>query len=299
MLSDRPYMRGDYPREKTSVLVWLICGIVAGFILQIIISAVGLDGRQSLLNEFSLSIQGLKAGHIWTLFTHSFLHDQHYLFHLVVNLLGLYFLGRELLPTLGARRFVGLYSGAILAGALMWTLVHWRLGGEYYGATAGVDALLIVFASFYPHRRLDFLLFFVFPISLKPKHIAWALVGFDLFGLFVYEMRNAPSPFQFTFANSAHLGGMLAGWIYFRYFHDIPWQAAAPQADNEMPRRIKRGAKNAAPALPAFQIDTSNPSDVRAEVDRILDKINSHGFHTLTAEEKRLLDDAKDLLSRR
>jgi hypothetical protein len=33
-------------------------------------------------------------------------------------------------------------------------------------------------------------------------------------------------------------------------------------------------------------------------VDRILDKINSHGFGSLSPEEKRLLDEAKDLLSR-
>jgi hypothetical protein len=38
---------------------------------------------------------------------------------------------------------------------------------------------------------------------------------------------------------------------------------------------------------------------IRAEVDRILDKINSEGFNALTADEKRVLDDAKDLLSRR
>jgi hypothetical protein len=37
---------------------------------------------------------------------------------------------------------------------------------------------------------------------------------------------------------------------------------------------------------------------LRAEVDRILDKINSEGFGALTAEEKRLLDEARDLLSR-
>ena len=37
----------------------------------------------------------------------------------------------------------------------------------------------------------------------------------------------------------------------------------------------------------------------RVEVDRILDKINSEGFASLTQEEKHLLDNAKDMLSRR
>jgi hypothetical protein len=47
------------------------------------------------------------------------------------------------------------------------------------------------------------------------------------------------------------------------------------------------------------QIDLTRREDLRAEVDRILDKINSDGFGALTADEKRLLDDARDLLSRR
>ena len=56
-------------------------------------------------------------------------------------------------------------------------------------------------------------------------------------------------------------------------------------------------AKSAAPA--AYQVNVGSPGDLRAEVDRILDKINSQGFGALTAEEKRMLDEAKDLLSRR
>jgi hypothetical protein len=34
-------------------------------------------------------------------------------------------------------------------------------------------------------------------------------------------------------------------------------------------------------------------------VDRILDKINSEGFGSLSANEKKILDDAKDLIGRR
>jgi hypothetical protein len=45
-------------------------------------------------------------------------------------------------------------------------------------------------------------------------------------------------------------------------------------------------------------VNLSNRDDLRAEVDRILDKINSQGFGALTEEEKRKLDEAKDMLSR-
>jgi hypothetical protein len=60
---------------------------------------------------------------------------------------------------------------------------------------------------------------------------------------------------------------------------------------------MNKGAKPAAPA--AYQVNLGSREDLRAEVDRILDKINSQGFGALTADEKRLLDEAKDLLSRR
>jgi hypothetical protein len=70
----------------------------------------------------------------------------------------------------------------------------------------------------------------------------------------------------------------------------------------ELPRWIKRSGKPEA-VTPAFDNTTATPpntrQDIRAEVDRILDKINSHGFGALTPDEKRVLDNAKHLLSRR
>jgi hypothetical protein len=52
-------------------------------------------------------------------------------------------------------------------------------------------------------------------------------------------------------------------------------------------------------AQPAIRVNVGSRADLKAAVDRILDKINSKGFGALTPEEKRLLDEAKDLLSKR
>ena len=97
---------------------------------------------------------------------------------------------------------------------------------------------------------------------------------------------------------SAHLGAILVGWLYFRYVHEADWNSFRRRTDIELPRWMKRGVRAATPA-PGQQISTGRRDDLRAEVDRILDKINSHGFGALTADEKRVLDEAKDLLSRR
>ena len=299
MLSDRPYMRdNDYPRQRTSVFTWLICSILAGFVLQFAFGSAWFSRGRPLEPYLGVTVAGLQAGHVWTLLTHGFLHSRGNLFHIVGNLLALYFLGRELLPPLGARRFLGLYASALTIGALAWTAVHWPLqdGNLLLGATAGVDALVIVFACFYPNQELNFLLFFVLPVTLKPKHFAIGLVALDLIGLIFYEIPGSALPF--AMANSAHLGGMAVGWLYYRFVHEARWRLGTTRGDVELPRWMRRPGKSPAPA-PEYHVNVSTREDLRAEVDRILDKINSQGFGALTADEKRRLDEAKDLLSRR
>lgn len=298
MLSDRPYMRDDYQPQRTSVLTWLICSMAAGFVLQVVLGSEWLGGGMRLEEQFGLTIRGLQNWKLWTLVTHSFLHDRHYIFHLIGSVMMLYFIGREILPVLGPRRFLGLYFSSTIVGGLAWALVHWRLGGVHYGAMAAADAMLIVFACFYPNRQMDLLLFFILPVQLKPKHLAWAFAGLDLFGLLLYEMPGAALPFDFIMANSAHLGGMATGWIYYRFLHEARWRLPSRRTQIELPRWLKRGATPASP-VPTYQVNIGKRDDLRAEVDRILDKINSHGFGALTVDEKRVLDEAKDLLSRR
>jgi membrane associated rhomboid family serine protease len=302
MLSDRPYMRGDYQREKTSGLTWLLSAIIAGFVLQVVLGAGWLSGAGDRLeNLMALTIPAFENGWVWTLFTHSFLHSTGFIFHIVGNCLALYFLGRELIPMMGSRRFFGLYFAATVMGGLAWTAAHWRFGaGELIGATAAIDALFVVFACFLPNKPLNFLLFFVFPVTVKPKHIAAFLASFDVFVLLVYELPGARLPFDMTMASSAHLAGMLTGLFYYRFVHSATWFNPDDRAEVEMPRWIKRARKPVVSA-PVYDVAATPPTnprpDIRAEVDRILDKINSHGFAALTLEEKRILDEAKDLLS--
>ena len=59
-----------------------------------------------------------------------------------------------------------------------------------------------------------------------------------------------------------------------------------------------RAAEVGAPS-PAYSVNVGDRGHLRAEVDRILDKINSDGFGSLSADEKRVLDEARDLISRR
>ena len=297
MLSDRSYMQSDYPRNTTSVVTWLISAIVAVFVLQFVfLRWFGLG--DSLENALALTVANIKAGRVWTVVTYSLLHSTGNLLHIVGNLLGLFFIGRILEPMLGSRRFLWLFGAAAASGAALWLATHWQMGGGVaMGASAGVAGLFVVYACFYPNQPITFLLFFILPVTLKPKYVAIAFLAIELIGFAFYEVMRAASPFGTGIAHSAHLGGMLAGWIYFRYLHDANWQLSGSNDDVELPRWMKKKAKVVAPTVAT--LDLTKREDLRAEVDRILDKINSHGFGSLTPDEKRLLDDARDVLSRR
>ncbi len=274
--------------------------MVAGFILQNVFWRwFGARAGAGFDEAFELSIDGLRSGRVWTLFTYGFLHSTVNFMHIVGNLLGLYFLGRELLPLLGNRRFLYLFFGAIVVGGVVWTAVNWNYGGAVIGASAGVVALLIVFACINPNQPITLLLFFILPVTIKPKYLAYGLLAMDALGFLFWEVTGTASPLGY--AHSAHLGGMATGWFFFRYVYQREWSAPDRSPSIEMPKWFRR-AKKTQPAAYHVNVGTATPptrDELRAEVDRILDKINSQGFGALTDEEKRRLDEAKDLLSRK
>jgi membrane associated rhomboid family serine protease len=290
MSSVRDYMRDDYPRRTTTTLVWLVATICAAFVLQLILLAPWFGSGVTLVNQLALTVPGLKDWHLWTLVTYSFLHSTGNPFHVLFTILGLVYVGRELESVLGSRRFLSVYAGAIVLGGLAWAAVNWRHGGGHIGAGAGVFGLLVVLAGIHP--QLEMGLFF-FPVSVRLKHIVLVLVGMNLLGLLLYEFIGASVPLGLT--PSADLGGMLAGWLYFRLLHArAGWDRAAGFS---LPGWLRFGSRSRPTAAPA--VGRRRPSAaLRADVDRILDKINSHGFGSLTDEEKRTLDEAKDMLSK-
>jgi membrane associated rhomboid family serine protease len=291
MLSDRSYMRSDYPRQATSVLTWILSATVAGFLLQNVYGRwLGSNAFESL---FALTPASFKHGHVWTLITYTLLQDG--ILSLLLNGLAIFLLGRELIALVGARRFLAVYLAAAVIGGLAWAGLHFFVGGSaLIGSSSCVMALFILFACFYPDREITFLLFFVLPVTVRPKYLAWILVGIDLVGFLFSEIPGRA--FDTPIAHSSHLGGMLVGWVYFRFFHANNGWDRAPSIGLPAWLQRREKSKSVARALPAAR--DKSPGNVRAEVDRILDKINSDGFGALTEAEKRLLDEAKDLLSR-
>jgi hypothetical protein len=158
------------------------------------------------------------------------------------------------------------------------------------GASAAVFGLLTVFLLTLPDRPVTFLLFFVIPATLRPRHLAFGLLGVSVFLLLFWEIPGGKS-----IAHSSHLGGMLAGWLYVRYLHDRTGELGSLKPGIEMPAWLK---KKKTPVASDYQVNVKHPADLRTEVDRILDKINSQGFGSLTDDERRMLDEARESLNK-
>ncbi len=274
------------------MLVWLVSTLIAAFVLELVLLSPWLgNSGAGIVNRLTLTIPGLQHGHLWTLVTHGLLHSTGNPFHILFTILMLVFIGRELEPLLGARRFLAVFVAAIALGAIAWAAVNWVHGGVLIGAGAAVLGLFVVLAILSPQMEMSL---FLIPVTFRPKHLIYVLLALDGFGLLFYEIMGASPPLGLN--PSAHLGGMLAGWLYCRFLHANQGWDRAPGFT--LPAWLRRGPKQAASTLASAVTARKASPQLRAEVDRILDKINSEGFGALTAEEKRSLDEAKDLLSR-
>lgn len=301
MLYDRPYMRQS-PSEagphKASMVTTLIVICVAIFVLQQLLNVFfpGMGGRDNrfMTNWFALSGQNFQELKVWTLFSYGFLHSTLGFFHILGNMLGLYFIGRIIEPLIGRERFLGLYLAGTFVGGLVYLLFHLNGSGPVVGASAAVMSILAFFCLLYPERPVTLLLFFIIPVTIKPKWIFWGSLAISVGGLLLYEL-----PGTSNVAHSAHLGGLAAGILYYRYFHNRSpsfFPQSIPRASVEQPAWFKR-RKKTEPHI-SYKVNRTNREDLHAEVDRILDKINASGFGSLTDNEKQTLDRAKDILSR-
>lgn len=296
-----PSSGGD--SNKLSMVNTLLFITIAVFVLQQVLNVFfpSLGGRPNtfMAEWFALSGTNFSSLKVWTVFTYGFLHSTAGFWHILGNMLGLFFIGRILEPILGRERFLLLYFGAILIGGLLYLGIHFNDPSVVVGASGAVFGILALFCLLRPEQPITLYLFFVLPLTVKPKWVLRVGLGISIAGLLFYEIPGASSV-----AHSAHLGGILAGFLYFRFAHQTSRSGSAwgfnegsPKQSVELPAWFKRKKAQPAKQQMSYTVNRTDRASVQKEVDRILDKINADGFASLTDKERQTLDDAKDLLS--
>lgn len=292
----KPFESGGAHSMKRSIVFQLILLNVGFFILQNVLHIL-FPYASFIEKTFAFSSAHFFEGKVWTLLSYSFLHSYPGLLHILTNMLGLYFIGRVIEPILGSRPFLTLYLASGIAGALLYFSFHFDPSGPgsfLVGASAAVSGILAFFCLIKPEERITLLLFFVLPISIKPKWLLRAYAAISLFLLFTEELYGSGS-----LAHSAHLGGLLAGFLYYQFFYrDSPRLFGSFQEPSiELPKWFKKQKKQGANARYSVNYSDSN-AQLKMEVNRILDKINLHGFASLSEDEKSTLEKAKALFDR-
>lgn len=316
MLYDRPYMRQpvEPAAKQTSIAMTLLIVTVGVFVLQNVMNVFfpGIGGQPNyfLGDWFALSGPHFKELKVWTVVSYSFLHSTHSFLHILGNMLGLFFLGRVIEQLIGKRQFLLLYLGGALFGGLVYILFNYNSTTSVIGASGAIMALLAFFCLLRPEQPITLLLFFIIPITVKPKWVFRASIAISVLGVIFYELPAISNPqyHSTSVAHSAHLGGLFAGILFFRFIYSGSqsfFRSHSTRPSVELPEWFKRHQK-AEPKV-TYKVNRSEHSNksssrdqLQAEVDRILDKINESedGIGSLTAGEKRTLDQAKDILTK-
>jgi membrane associated rhomboid family serine protease len=224
----------------------------------------------------------------WTILTYMFVHADFW--HLLINMLGLFFFGPVLEERWGSREFLKFYLLCGIGGALLSLIFP---NQAIVGASAAVYGVMVAFAMYWPDNPIY--IWGIFPI--KAKWLVTFLVGLSLF--------YAVSGGQSGTAHLAHLGGAFAAFGYLK----TPL-APSPYGETYRPRKKRRGRdwrslfrrhpRVSSTARAAQQVkEARNREAHRAldDVDRILDKISAGGMQSLTPEERRRLEEASRQLN--
>jgi len=254
---------------------------------------VSYQGFKSLAFEqkYIFSPEYILAGkEFYRLVTSAFLHSGWQ--HLIFNMLSLYAFAVPIELYYGRSEFLMIYFGSIVGGDLLSLYIHRYHVYQSYGASGGVCGIIFAYMMLFPGG--DMRMFFL-PFGIP----AWLYaIGFILYSF--YGMKTGLG----NIGHDAHLGGAIIGLLIAAGLH--------PEDVRHNPTVFLIVLVSALLLLiylwrnpmlleaPVFRIPfTKKKSNVATlpkhkretlEMDAILDKIAKKGIHSLTRDERAMLD---------
>ncbi|MBI4051770.1 MAG: rhomboid family intramembrane serine protease, partial [Elusimicrobia bacterium] len=181
---------------------------------------------------------------LWQLGTYLFLHGSFW--HLVFNCFVLWMFGRLIEAGWGSREFLKYFFITGMGAALFNVVLAPSSGIPVVGASGAIYGLLVAFAMMYP----DSIVYFYFLIPMTARQMA-ILLG-------LLEFVSSVSGVRPGVSSLAHLGGMLTGYIYLRWWWVIKLKV----------KGLRFKVKSSEIRNPQSEI-----RNLETEVDRILDKV--------------------------
>lgn len=265
--------------------------------------------------------------HLYQLLTYMFLHGG--FTHILFNMFALWMFGRVIESVWGSRRFLFYYLSCGIGAGLMQEVAQlvqfYTIFAENsssaglldmfsmpdyvsrqlnvwttVGASGAVYAILLAFGMIFPEERI-----FIFPLPI-PVKAKWFVTFYVVIELF-YTLSSPGD----GVAHTAHLGGMLFGFLMIRYWRRQAGVSAGggrssgSSVTDSIRRMFSRDRRPDDGRFADMHVEQggSRESDWeynarkkarQDEVDRILDKIRKSGYDSLTKEEKKRLFDSSN-----
>ena len=247
---------GRLPVDITTILVAL--HVVVAILTCLVVAA----GGGAVLNFMLFdSARVLGAGQIWRLATYAFVHSPSMLLWFAIEMYMLFVFGREVERFIGQRAYIALYALLLFIPSLVLTVWGLEQRTGLAGSVALHFGIFVAFAAIYPAAEL------LLRITAK-----WAAVILGATDLAVLLTSIAVG---FCFVRYRGVGPELVWWENLKArlqpkpkFKVVPKPAPARREDD----------------------------DISESVDPILDKIARSGIGSLTPNERRILDRARDRL---
>jgi membrane associated rhomboid family serine protease len=307
---DREYYRREGPSilgqfvEGGKVCKWLIGINILCFILQLVTlqsrEVLDLSSRSVVQVHTSpftdaliLDVNLVLKGQVWRLLTYAFLHSTGSIWHIVFNMLFLWWFGRQVESIYGHREFLAMYLvSAVLAGVVYVLAVLAGVHtGRALGASGAVTAVLVLCALHFPRQVIY--LFFILPVPI------WAFVVFVV----AWDTYAMLAKVEQGVAAAAHLGGAAFAYAYYKMQWRITnWWPSLKDWNRQRRRprlRIHREEDEPSPVGITTAPRSAADEHLEAQMDAILEKISRVGQEGLTEKEKEFLLRASETLRKR
>ena len=247
--------------------------------INVIVFVLMVFAGQTIVNIFGFNPDPFTAlTQPWRIVTYMFVHGGP--FHLIFNMLWLWWMGRMVEETIGPRSFSVIYFGAGIGGALLQIAFASIFGSSIViGASGAVLGTLVAFAYLFPTAPI--MLLFLPPI--EARFLVAGLVALDV--LFLGAGDNV--------ARLVHLGGAASGFVLVKMHYEgydlsslIRPIEHLFKGKGTVSKKSKRKKNKDMYAVSDVEIMEEQDLD---ELDEILEKISKKGYDGLTKEEKQKL----------
>jgi membrane associated rhomboid family serine protease len=230
----------------------------------------------------------IHGGQIWRLLTHAFCHDRYAIFHIIFNMLFLYWFGCTLETMYGSREFIFFYLAAAVVAALAFVGLDLYTGSSIpaVGASGAVLAVVMLYTMHFP--REEICVCWIIPVQMR-----FVMLFYVIWDLHPVLLALAGDRVFSGIAHAAHLGGLAFGFLYAKFEWRLEplggWMSWSRWRWRRRPRLRLVPA-----ALPEPE---SAPEQAR--VDQLLKKIFDTGRASLSDEERTFLQKASERIKDR